>query len=118
MAWLDSDDGAWAASLLRVAQQWGKPPLTMLAGRPDQWRHDDTLLAAAYSEYQLTRLDGQGRPQRLSEDPDQGDAWDVDAETINWPMARIEEWRKANPEPPAGTVPKVVYHPTIRPDQR
>lgn len=76
------------------------------------------ILAAAYEEYQRTRVDDLGFPKRLSEAEDAGDDFDVDAETINHAHAVLEQWKKENPEPPLGTQPRVIYHPTINPNTR
>lgn len=84
----------------------------------DVWREEDSLLGAALREYEATRLDEQGRPVRLSENPEHADSWDVDSETINFPQAKIDVWRKANPEPPPGTALRIVFQPTIRPEDR
>lgn len=101
-----------------MARKWGRPPLTVLSGRPDVWRVDDTRLALALERFEKGCVDAMGFPTRLSEDPAYEDAWDVDADAVNFAARVLEQWRKDNPEPVPGVTPRVVFHPTIRPEER
>lgn len=73
------------------------------------------MLAAALERYEKACVDSLGFPTRLSEDPELDDAWDVDAETVNYAQRKLDLWRKENPEPPPGVIPRVVFHPTTKP---
>lgn len=112
---LDTEKGAQVVELLRVARRWKRPPLTVLAARPDCWRPDDTRLAVALERFENTRVDALGFPTRLSEDEDHEDDWDVDAETVNYAQKALDQWRKDNPEPQPGITPRVVFFPTPTP---
>lgn len=76
------------------------------------------MLAVAFGRYEAALVDEYGYPRRMSEDEKLADGWDVDADIINYAKKRMDEWRKSNPEPSAGVTPRIVYHPTIRPDER
>lgn len=98
---------------LRVARDYSRPPVTVLTGRPERWRTEDSLLAAAYDKYLQERVGPSGYPLRLAtlEDP-----WELDDDLVDQVQALHEEW-SAEKHPP-GSVPRVSYHPTIRPEDR
>lgn len=102
--WLDSEDGEWLLPYLRVARAYGKPPLTVIAGRPEVWRHEeDTALAVALDIYEQTRLDHLGLPKRKTEEGDDEGYWEVE-EKFNAAQQAQDIYKAENKDPEAGVV--------------
>lgn len=105
--------------MLEVAKTWQKPPLTVLAGRPDTWRDDDTLLALAYQRYRASRVGPSGWPLRLAGDAGEQDSWTVDEDTIDYAQTALNTWSKdRSHDDSLAIVPRIAYHKTIMPWER
>ena len=90
--------------------------MTVLAGRPEVWRVEDSLLAAAFARYKASRVGPSGYPWRkVSEATDN---WNVDVR-VDHAQAALDKWEKENRdrvEP--GSVPTVFWHEIITPAMR
>ena len=118
MGLLDTDEYEWVVDFLRVARDWKVPPLTVLAGRPPVWRHEDTLLGVALTGYERVCLDSNGEPRRRTENEDFADAYEVDGTVTNYVEQAVGKWRDEQDVVEPGVRPNLVFQPTIRPDER
>lgn len=112
---LDNNEHASVVAALQVAKEWGVPPLTVLAGRPNHWRLDDTLLARALSDYEATRVNEHGFPKRLSEDRRNAKRFTVDDRTVDYAVKAMDEWQarqeKSKRQLPPGVRPRIRFNP-------
>lgn len=98
---------------------WRKPPLTVVAGRPEVWRADDSLLAAAYLRYRAERVGPSGIPLRLAGDAGEADSWVVDEDTIDYAQTALNQWQaERDSKSQDAVLPRVRFHRTIKPWER
>jgi len=79
-----------------------------LPGEP--WSTRDRALAEGLDLYE-DGLGPHGVPLRLALDPTTEDEYDVDDELVNYAVVAYEEWKRDNPKPEPGVVPRVLYRP-------
>lgn len=105
--------------VLQAARKWGVPPLTMLVGRPNRWRHEDSVFARALEIYESTRVNEYGFPKRRAEDRLESRNFRVEARTVDYAVKAMDDWQakqeKAKKQLPAGVRPRLVYDPKRRP---
>lgn len=96
-------------SALKTAKSWGRSPLSVLAGRPERWTTDDTILAMAFDAYQATRVDQFGFPRRRSEEGDPEGYFEV-REGFNAAKQAHDLWSEdhKDSDPEAGTYTYLV----------
>lgn len=112
---LDSDKYEWMVEVLQAAKAWGVPPLTMLVGRPNRWRSEDTTFARALEIYEQTRVNQYGYPIRRAEDRALSRHFQVDDRTVDYSVKAMDEWEKRRADSdrklPSGVRPRVVFKP-------
>lgn len=98
---------------LRVAKAWGVPPLSVIAGRPNVWRPEDTLLAAALIEYEATRVNELGFDKRVSEDRANAKRFQVEDRKVDYALKAWDQWQQRQQQTkrtlPPGVRATVVY---------
>ena len=104
--------------VLQAARAWQIPPLTMLAGRPNYWRHEDTQFARALEIYESTRVNEYGFPKRRAENRLESRNFRVEARTVDYAVKTMDEWQarqeQGKKKLPAGVRPRLVYDPGRR----
>ena len=112
---LDTAENTGVVEALRVAKAWGVPPLTVMAGRPNKWRPEDTLLARALIEYEATCVNELGFPKRVSEDRTNAKKFKVEDRKVDYALRAWDEYQAAQQKTkrklPPGVRPTVVYKP-------